>query len=280
MTIPVAVLAVGSAVAGLLRSPVSGSRSRTGWTRSPSRSSIPSSGQEWLTSVLRRGARDARRSASPGGPSRRAASSSADGAVRTTLEHKLWFDELYDAVFSRPAQAIAVGLRDRFEGTGRPGWPRRGGRRDAPRRLRHLGRPERPAAHVRAHDHDLGRRSSPSSSWSCADAHDAPDLRPARRRAPRLDRAALAGVDGGARAARRARRGRPLAREHPQLRLLERPPAVLREPGVVRGARDLLRGRPLRLPVLARRPDGRRRARARSATARGRTATGRGRTSA
>ena len=38
-----------------------------------------------------------------------------DGAVRTTLEHKLWFDELYDVVFSRPGQAIAVALRDRFE---------------------------------------------------------------------------------------------------------------------------------------------------------------------
>ena len=38
-----------------------------------------------------------------------------DGAVRTTLEHKLWVDELYDAVFERPVQAIAVRLRDRFE---------------------------------------------------------------------------------------------------------------------------------------------------------------------
>ena len=38
---------------------------------------------------------------------------------------------------------------------------------------------------------------------------------------------------------------------------------------VVRRARDLVRGRPLRLPVLARRPDGDRRRRARSGTARG-----------
>ena len=38
-----------------------------------------------------------------------------DGAVRTALEHKLWFDELYDVVFARPAQLIAVRLRDRFE---------------------------------------------------------------------------------------------------------------------------------------------------------------------
>ncbi len=38
-----------------------------------------------------------------------------DGAVRTALEHKLGFDELYDAVFSRPAQLIALRLRDRIE---------------------------------------------------------------------------------------------------------------------------------------------------------------------
>ncbi len=35
----------------------------------------------------------------------------------SALEHKLWFDELYDAVVSRPAQAVAVLLRDRIEGS-------------------------------------------------------------------------------------------------------------------------------------------------------------------
>jgi NADH-quinone oxidoreductase subunit L len=39
----------------------------------------------------------------------------ADGALRRALEHKLWFDELYDALFTRPAQALAVLLRDRVE---------------------------------------------------------------------------------------------------------------------------------------------------------------------
>jgi len=39
----------------------------------------------------------------------------ADGAVRTTLEHKLYFDELYDTVFSRPAQVIANRLRTDIE---------------------------------------------------------------------------------------------------------------------------------------------------------------------
>jgi NADH-quinone oxidoreductase subunit L len=38
-----------------------------------------------------------------------------DGAVRTTMEHKFWFDELYDVVFSRPAQLVAQRLRDRVE---------------------------------------------------------------------------------------------------------------------------------------------------------------------
>ena len=38
-----------------------------------------------------------------------------EGAVRRTLEHKLWFDEVYDAVFARPVQAIAVRLRDQVE---------------------------------------------------------------------------------------------------------------------------------------------------------------------
>ena len=38
-----------------------------------------------------------------------------EGVVRRTLEHKLWFDELYDAVFSRPMQAATVLVRDRFE---------------------------------------------------------------------------------------------------------------------------------------------------------------------
>jgi NADH-quinone oxidoreductase subunit L len=34
---------------------------------------------------------------------------------RRTLEHKFWFDELYDAVFYKPAAALGVGLRREFE---------------------------------------------------------------------------------------------------------------------------------------------------------------------
>jgi NADH-quinone oxidoreductase subunit L len=35
--------------------------------------------------------------------------------LRRTLEHKLWFDELYDAVFYRPAVSLASGLTREFE---------------------------------------------------------------------------------------------------------------------------------------------------------------------
>jgi NADH-quinone oxidoreductase subunit L len=38
-----------------------------------------------------------------------------EGGLRTTLERKLYFDELYDAVFARPVQAVALRLRDDVE---------------------------------------------------------------------------------------------------------------------------------------------------------------------
>jgi NADH:ubiquinone oxidoreductase subunit 5 (subunit L)/multisubunit Na+/H+ antiporter MnhA subunit len=40
----------------------------------------------------------------------------AEPRLLSTLQHKLWFDELYDVVVSRPVQAAAVLLRDRVEG--------------------------------------------------------------------------------------------------------------------------------------------------------------------
>ena len=36
-------------------------------------------------------------------------------AVQRTLEHKLWFDELYDAIFYRPAVLVSRLLRDGIE---------------------------------------------------------------------------------------------------------------------------------------------------------------------
>jgi NADH-quinone oxidoreductase subunit L len=38
-----------------------------------------------------------------------------EGRVRTILEHKLYFDELYDALFSRPSQLVANLLREKVE---------------------------------------------------------------------------------------------------------------------------------------------------------------------
>ena len=74
----------------------------------------PTTGEEWLTSALAvglgvLGSFLAWRAFRSGRELVR------DGAVRRTLEHKLWFDELYDRVFARPGQAVALALRDRFE---------------------------------------------------------------------------------------------------------------------------------------------------------------------
>ena len=61
------------------------------------------------------------RSAWPGSPSPGPCSRPArcasrrHEAVRTVLEHKFYFDELYDAIFYRPTVLLAVALRDWFE---------------------------------------------------------------------------------------------------------------------------------------------------------------------
>jgi NADH-quinone oxidoreductase subunit L len=114
MTVPVGVLAVGSAITGLLVIPGIW-RPFEDWLETAVEPIVvPSTGQEWLTSALAvslgvLGSYLAWRAFTRG------RELVPDGGVRTTLEHKLWFDELYDAVFSRPGQAIAVLLRDRFE---------------------------------------------------------------------------------------------------------------------------------------------------------------------
>jgi NADH-quinone oxidoreductase subunit L len=114
MTIPVGVLAAGSAVTGLLLIPGIWHPFED-WLETAVEPLVhPSTGQEWLTSLLA-----VSLGAIGGYLAWRAFQAGrelvADGAVRRTLEHKLWFDELYDAVFSRPVQALTVLLRDRFE---------------------------------------------------------------------------------------------------------------------------------------------------------------------
>jgi NADH-quinone oxidoreductase subunit L len=115
MEIPVGVLALGSAITGLLLIPGVWQPFED-WLETAVEPLVdPSTGQEWLTSALAvtlglTGSFLAWRAFKAG------RELVADGPVRTTLEHKFWFDELYDAVFSRPAQALAVRVRDRFEG--------------------------------------------------------------------------------------------------------------------------------------------------------------------
>ena len=129
-------------------------------------------------------------------------------AVQRALEHKFWFDELYDASSTGPPSCLARLLRAR-------------GRGAADRRLdlrRHARRPrggrrgrrgaDRLPAHLRARDRRL--RSPSSSSSSSPSNDDRADRPPARRRARRLAAAAARARGRCARAARRARRGRAL----------------------------------------------------------------------
>jgi NADH-quinone oxidoreductase subunit L len=114
MLVPVGVLAVGSTIVGFLAIPGVWEPFET-WLEPVVEPLVsPSTTQEWLTSAVAvalgvlgiLGARRAFRAGRELVP---------DGRVRTTLEHKLWFDELYDALFERPGQAVAALLRDRVE---------------------------------------------------------------------------------------------------------------------------------------------------------------------
>jgi NADH-quinone oxidoreductase subunit L len=114
MTVPVGVLAVGSAIAGLLVIPGVWKPFEVWLEHTVEPLVEPTAGREWLVSgialaLAALGSFLAWRAFAAGRELVR------DGAVRTTLEHKLWFDEVYDTAFARPAQAAAVQLRDRFE---------------------------------------------------------------------------------------------------------------------------------------------------------------------
>jgi NADH-quinone oxidoreductase subunit L len=114
MTLPVGVLAVGSTVVGFLAIPGVWEPFETWLEPVVPPLVTPSTAQDWGTSAVAvtlgtLGVYLAWRAFRAGRELVR------DGIVRTALEHKLWFDELYDAVFSRPGQAIALLLRDRVE---------------------------------------------------------------------------------------------------------------------------------------------------------------------
>jgi NADH-quinone oxidoreductase subunit L len=114
MTVPVVVLAIGSTVAGLIAIP--GLWDLIGTWLDPVVPPLVSASpmEEWLSSLVAvtiavLGILYARRAFLAG------RELVPDGRIRTALEHKLWFDELYDAVFSRPAQTVAALIRDRVE---------------------------------------------------------------------------------------------------------------------------------------------------------------------
>ena len=114
MTIPVGVLAFGATFAGLLQIPGVWEPFET-WLEPVLEPLVtPTTAEEWGTSAIAvtigvLGSYLAWRAFAAG------RELVPEGAVRRTLEHKLWFDELYDTIFARPAQAIAVRLRDQVE---------------------------------------------------------------------------------------------------------------------------------------------------------------------
>ena len=114
MLVPALVLALGSTVVGFLAIPGVWEPFEDWLAPVVEPLVTPSATQEWLTSLV------AVSFGTAGGylawrAFRAGRELVADGAVRRALEHKLWFDELYDALFSRPAQVLAVRLRDDVE---------------------------------------------------------------------------------------------------------------------------------------------------------------------
>ena len=75
----------------------------------------PSGSQDLLASVLAVGLGIAGAAVAWAAYSRRTLRIPQVRAVRAVLEHKFYFDELYDAVFYRPSAALAAVLRDRIE---------------------------------------------------------------------------------------------------------------------------------------------------------------------
>ncbi len=114
MLIPVGVLAVLAAVGGLINIPGLWHPFST-WIGEVAEPLIePTTGQDYVASAIAVtlgaiGILVARRAFATG------RELVPHARVRDVLEHKLYFDELYDAVFSRPGQALAARLRDDVE---------------------------------------------------------------------------------------------------------------------------------------------------------------------
>jgi NADH-quinone oxidoreductase subunit L len=114
MVLPVAALAVLTTIGGLISIPGLW-HPFANWLQGVAEPlAEPSTGQDYLTSLIAvvlggAGILIARRAYNSG------RELVANARVHTVLEHKLYFDELYDAAFSRPAQALAARLRDQVE---------------------------------------------------------------------------------------------------------------------------------------------------------------------
>ena len=140
----------------------------------------------------------------------------AAARVQRALEHKLYFDEAYDAVFYRPAAALATSAAratSRSPSSSRPA-PTSARPRSTPA-ARRPPPPDRPAAHVRLlprHRHGRARDRLPAGAMTVSRLHLAPHLAADRRGDRRVGAAALALRDRRARGARLAARGRHLDR--------------------------------------------------------------------
>ena len=153
MLIPVGVLTVLAAIGGLVVIP---------GVWEPFLDWIDSVAEPLVVPTVGPGLRDERSSPSRSRPSasalaRRAFAGRprarrATAPLRTVLEHKLYFDELYDALFSRPAQVIAKRLRDDVEEPIVQGSLGEIGAGVTRGRRRHRAAAERPPALVRARD--------------------------------------------------------------------------------------------------------------------------------
>ena len=114
-------------------------------------------------------------------------------AVQNVLEHKFYFDELYNVVFYRPAVALSHGLAWLIEAPLRGRWAVRGVVRELGRR--HEPHPDRARPPVRARDRGRRRRHRHrlrGGAMMSRAAHP----RPGRRRAPPVADPVLALLDG------------------------------------------------------------------------------------
>ena len=199
--------------------------------------------------------------------------------VQSALEHKLWFDWLYDRAFYRPSVWLARALYRWFEQPIILGSLREVARRHARSPARWSPASRRACCACMRSRSRAGSPFSSSSSSRCDERldRDDPDL-PPRRGSARLLRLPRGRKRGRiVRRARLARRGRLLDRRGDALRLRARP-AVRAAGVVVQRPQRVVPRRHVRLLALARRSQRRRHGRSDRPTRSSRAANDRART--